>query len=196
MLVVAAAPIVHVFKIPPGVEHSAVLGLRLLGLQLAIEMPGLAFGSAVEGLQRYDIRRGIDVVRALLFAVMAVLFVANGAGPAGLALASLVSCVVSVAAMYVATRRLGLRPASGHVAHQEMRLALPLVALRATGVGYRQLDKVVLGLIIGTVATAGFDVAEKANLVALTLLGIGTSALIPAAAAASRTTLRGRATSS
>jgi O-antigen/teichoic acid export membrane protein len=59
------------------------------------------------------------------------------------------------------------------------------MALRATGVVYRQLDRVVLGALIATVAVASFDVADKGSMVGLTALGVATSALIPAAAAMS-----------
>ena len=60
-------------------------------------------------------------------------------------------------------------------------MALPLLSLRAAGVGSRQTDRIVLGTVLGTAAVATFDIADRVNQLSFVLLGVTTSALIPAA---------------
>ncbi|MEA2702773.1 MAG: hypothetical protein QOD63_718, partial [Actinomycetota bacterium] len=120
------------------------------------------------------------------FAALALAVVGSDGSVAGIAASSLAATAIYGVGIVAASHRAGLWPMAGGSARDEVRAGLPLIALRITGVGYRQLDKLALGALVGVVATAGFDVAEKANLVALTLLGVATSALIPAAAHALR----------
>jgi O-antigen/teichoic acid export membrane protein len=185
-ITVAAPALVDAFSITTARE-AAVSAVRLLGLQLAVELPAVALGAGLEGLRRYEVKRGIDAARATAFAVGAIVIAASGGSVAGLAAWSAVTTVVTAVAFVVALRHFGVHPFRGGSSRAEARAGLPLLALRATGVGYRQLDRVVLGLVVSTVAVAGFDVAEKVNLVALTALGAATSALIPAAAFGLRT---------
>jgi O-antigen/teichoic acid export membrane protein len=186
LLAVGAPQIVDAFGITTG-HAAAVVAVRLLGLQLVVELPAVAFGAGLEGLRRYEVKRAIDASRATAFAVGAVVIAALGGSVAGLALWSVVTTVATAVAFVVTLRHFGVHAFRGGDARAEARAGVPLLALRATGVGYRQLDRVVLGLIVSTVAVAGFDVADKVNLVALTALGAATSALIPAVAFGLRT---------
>lgn len=186
VLFVAAPSLVDVFSVTTG-RAAAITAVRLLGLQLVIELPAVALGAGLEGLRRYEVKRSIDAARATAFAVGAIVIAASGGSVAGLARWSVVTTAATAIAFAVALRHFGVRPSGGGSARAEARAGMPLLALRATGVGYRQLDRIVLGLVVSTVAVAGFDVAEKVNLVALTALGAATSALIPAAAFGLRT---------
>ena len=163
------------------------MAVRLLALQLVFELPGVALGSGLEGLRRYEVRRSIDATRATAFVVGAITIAAMGGTVAGLAAWSVATTAASTLALALALRHYGMALGRGGSIRAEARAGMPLLALRATGVGYRQLDRVVLGLVVSTVAVAGFDVADKVNLVALTALGAATSALIPAAAHGLRT---------
>jgi O-antigen/teichoic acid export membrane protein len=185
-LLVAAPALVDAFSITTA-RSAAVTAVRLLGLQLVVELPAVALGAGLEGLRRYEVKRTIDAVRATAFAVGAIVIAASGGSVAGLAAWSVVTTALTAIAFVVALRHFGIHPFAGGSARAEARAGMPLLALRATGVGYRQLDRIVLGLVVSTVAVAGFDVAEKVNLVALTALGAATSALIPAAAFGLRT---------
>ena len=186
-VIVACAPaLVDAFSITTA-QAAAVTAVRLLGLQLVVELPAVALGAGLEGLRRYEVKRAIDAGRATAFAVGAIVIAAGGGTVAGLALWSVVTTAATATSFVVALRHFGVHPFRGGSARAEARAGMPLLALRATGVGYRQLDRVVLGLVVSTVAVAGFDVAEKVNLVALTALGAATSALIPAAAFGLRT---------
>jgi len=120
----------------------------------------------------------------VLFAGGAATSALAGSGIAALGASSLMATTVTTACALVAFRRSGLRLARGGRTGDELRSGVPLLALRLTGVGYRQLDKLVLGIVATTVGVAAFDVAEKVNLGGLTVLGVATSALIPASAAA------------
>ncbi len=188
LVLAAAAPsIVGAFDLPRATAHEATTALRVLAGQVAIDLPGVGWGSALEGLRRYEMRRALDAGRATIFLVGAVWVAGQGRGLVAIALVSAAAALWFAIGAAAASLRAGLRPVSGGHPRAEVRQALPFAALRITGVTFRQLDKVVLGLVATTVAVAGFDVAEKANLAPLAILGVATSALIPAAAARRRT---------
>ncbi len=187
VIAVLAPALVDLFGVGPAVRADTVLAVRLIALQLAFEVPGVAFGAALEGLRRYEVRRSIDAARATVFFAAGIGVAAAGAGVVGLAAVSLASTVASTLALLGALAWFGAAPGRGGSMRREAAAGLPLLALRATGVGYRQVDRVVLGLVVGVVAVTGFDVADKVNLAALTVLGAATSALIPAAAHGLRT---------
>ncbi len=185
-LFIAAPALVDAFSVTSA-RTAAIAAVRLLGLQLVAELPAVALGAGLEGLRRYEVKRTIDAARATAFAVGAIVIAASGGSVAGLAAWSVLTTTATAVAFVVALRHFGVHPFGGGSVRSEARAGMPLLALRATGVGYRQLDRIVLGLVVSTVAVAGFDVAEKVNLVALTALGAATSALIPAAAFGLRT---------
>lgn len=186
-VVVAAAPaMVRVAGVGESVRPDAVLAVRLVGIQLLVDLVAVVGGSALEGRRRYAARRSMDVLRITSFGVACLILVPAGAGPSSVARASLVSSIATLVVTAWVLAAVGLVPRRGGSVRGELGEAVPLLALRATGVGFRQLDKVVLGIVVGAVAVGGFDVAEKINLVPMTLLGVLTSALIPAAAVAVR----------
>lgn len=170
-------------RVGAGPHHTdAVRALRLLALQLCVDVPAVGLGAALEGLRRYELRRGIDAVRVTLTTAGTITVAATGGGLTGLAMVSVAAAVLTAVALAAGVARHGLWPARGASARTELRHGLPLLALRASGVGYRQLDRIVLGVVVGAAAVSGYDVADKVNLAGLTALGIATSALIPVAA--------------
>lgn len=189
-LALFAPHVVGLVRTPPVVAQEAVLGLRVLALQLGIELPGIALASTLEGVRRYPARRALDALRVTLFAVGAVAATRTDSPLLGLAASSAVSSLVFFAGCAVALAAAGIRPVTGGSPREELRWSRPLLALRLTGIGSRQLDRVVLGLALGPLAVATFDVADRSNLVALTALGVATSALIPAAAESLRNDVR------
>ena len=186
VLFVIAPCAVDLFNIVPALRAGTVMAVRLLAVQLVVEFPAVAMGSGLEGLRRYELRRGLDA--ALRHVVRDRGGRARDPRARGnrLAAASLVIAIVYACALSIATYSAGLTLRPGGTPREELRRSFPLLAMRAAGVGYRQIDRIVLGILATTVAVAGFDVADKLNLVALTMLGIATSALIPAAAVNAR----------
>ena len=103
VLVVAASPLVHLFSIKdPAAITTATTAVRFLALQLIVELPGVALGSGLEGLRRYEVRRTIDAARATAFFAGAIAIAAAGGSVAGLAAWSLATTVASTVALAVA----------------------------------------------------------------------------------------------
>lgn len=187
VLAVVAPALVDLMRVPDTLTHSAVVALRVLAVQLAIELPSIAYQSGLEALRLYERRRLIDAGRVTVFLLGAFALAASGYGIIAIAVWSLATTVGYVVALVAATHRAGLRPAFGGRAAEELRHGLPLMALRISGIGFRQFDRIILAAVVGPLAVAGFDAADKLNLPGLTMLGIATSALIPAAAHGLRT---------
>lgn len=177
-----AAPALADLVAPRSQATETTAAVRLLAVQLVVDLPALGLAAGLLGLRRYELQRSLDAARVTLTTAAWISAAALGGGLTALAAVSLGVAVLHAIGLAAGLAVHGLRPHRGGRATDELRHGLPLLALRATGVGYRQLDRVVLGIVVGAVAVSGYDVADKVNLAGLTVLGVATSALIPAAA--------------
>ena len=120
-VIVACAPaLVDAFSITTA-QAAAVTAVRLLGLQLVVELPAVALGAGLEGLRRYEVKRAIDAGRATAFAVGAIVIAAGGGTVAGLALGSVVTTAATAAAFVVALGHFGVHPFRGGSARAKVR---------------------------------------------------------------------------
>jgi O-antigen/teichoic acid export membrane protein len=170
VVAVFAEPLVDLFAVPSNLHADAVVAVRLLALQLALDLPATGLGSGLEGLRRYELDKGLDATRITIFVGLAIAISVRGGGIVALAAASLATTLVYVVVLATCVVRAGLAPKAGGRPREEVHHGV-----------------LVLGIVVTTVAVAGFDVADKLNLLPLTILGIATSALIPHAAAHHRT---------
>jgi O-antigen/teichoic acid export membrane protein len=157
-LSVAAQRLFHV----PGDLHTA---LQLLFVLFAAEaifgLPGLAFEGLLEGLQRYGWVRLVDLSRQLLYTALAIVVLATGKGVVAFGAAMVVSTAFQAVGYAVVGRilcpelrisprlvnRAALRPLAGFSAWVFMG--------RIIGVIWRQMDKLILAVAVGTSVLTG-----------------------------------------
>jgi len=181
-LVVVLAPAAGRLFPTPNDAAAVTNALRLLGVQVAVDLVGYGLLAALEALRRYEVRKGLDAMRMTVFVGAVLVVVSTPEDLTRVAAASLGAAVLVATVAAVLVWKSGLRPVGGGSIWSELESGLPLIVLNASGVVYRQADKVILGALAGTVAASGYDVAEKITLVPMTLVGVTTAALVPAAA--------------
>ena len=188
VLALAARPLAELFGVTADLQDAAALAFLLVGVQIAVDLPAAGATALIEGVQRHGVFRAVDVVARLAWGAGTVLVVAAGHGIVAIAAVSLgVAVVRAVAAFWIAERlesgRL-FRPSA--VRRSRLRVVLgdgkKMFALRILDVAYSQMDRLVIGIALGTAAVAFYDVAFKIHVTAAAVLGVVPSAVMPAAA--------------
>ena len=183
-----ASAFVHVFDISPDLTHAATLVFILAALQIVTDLPATGMLAVIEGAQAYSWLRVIDVGGRLVWAVLVVVAVLQGHGIVALATIALgVSLVEAVAAVVVAHHvqpglQVRVRHANRPTLKRTFRFGSAIAALRVLSVVYAQMDRAIVGLVIGVAAVASYEVAYRVQSIAALALIIAGSALIPAAA--------------
>ena len=187
-LMVALAPaIASIFSVQGAVRHAAIVTFAIVGAQIVFDLPGLAYRAVLESAQRYGAIRVIELVRAILFAGLVVGVLSIGRGVVAIASCSAASAAAALSAYVVVVRTseaaARLRPSSiqRHVLRELLGFSRSLFLLRILSVSYRQMDKLIVGAILSVSAVATYEVANRVQAAMFLLLGIGGSALLPAA---------------
>lgn len=116
----------HVFNIPAALIDEARIVILLGGLNVAIALVGGVFGGVVAGLQRFDVRSGIEILTTTVRAGAVLIALSAGYGLITLALIQLLSSILVGSASWVAARRLypEVRPVFRGPLKPEMRILL------------------------------------------------------------------------
>ena len=180
--------LVDVFNIEGPLRADAQTCFALVSCQLLFDLPSRAFFAVLEGAQRFTVWQAIEVGRALLQGALFIAVLAMDLGIRELAGSMVISSAgVLVLAMVFARRAmpdLQVRPrlCSREVLRHLMTFGGGLLALRVMGTLYRQMDKVIIGTVLGVRWVTPYDVANKIHAGAGTVQSVASSALLPATA--------------
>lgn len=183
----AAVPLTTLFSVPAGLEHAAVQVFALVGAQIALDMPAAGTLAYWDGSQRFGVSRGIDVGSRLAWTGATVVSVWLGHGVVGIGVVSVAIAALTLAAQLAAlgrqpdvTLRLGLVTRAS--VHRLSGHGAPMFGLRILAVLYTQMDRAIIGVALGTVAVARYEVAYKLHAAAALALGVAPAAVLPTAA--------------
>jgi O-antigen/teichoic acid export membrane protein len=180
--------LVDLFGIHGALRSEARACFALVACQLLFDLPSRAFFAVLEGAQRFTVWQAIEVARALLQGALFITVLALDLGIRELAGAMVLSSAgVLVLAVTFARRampELQVRPSlcSREVLRRLMTFGGGLLALRVMGTLYRQMDKVIIGTVLGVRFVTPYDVANKIHAGAATVQSVASSALLPATA--------------
>jgi O-antigen/teichoic acid export membrane protein len=155
------------FNIPQQYESSLFVTLQVLSIALAVQFPGLAIASALEGTQRADL---ISIVRALTtVGGTAVAFVVVGSGQ-GLTAYMLVITLAPAAGVVLLTawlllrcRQIRLRPRYASLVTLKTLLPLSgqIFVARIAILAFLNTDKIIIGAVLTTTALTQYSIAAK-----------------------------------
>lgn len=180
--------LVRAFDIDEGLRHDARLVFVLVGVQIAFDLPAAGFLALVEGAQRYSLARAIEVPMRVGWAVVVVITVLNGGGIVAIAVTSVAFAVGGLLLMIVAARRveptLAIRPSvvTRGTLWSMVRQSGSLFGIRITSVIYNQMDRLIVGGVLTVVAVSEYDIVYKIHALGFLVLGVVSSAVMPAAA--------------
>ena len=178
----------HLFNIPTSEAAAARTVLRIFAVMIVVELPGLAISAIIEGLQRYDLVALLDVSRLLVFAGVAWVVLHTGGGLVALAGGMFGSTLAYTVAMAIVAKRLvpSARIVLGgdrETLRELYRLTRGLFILRLNGLVYNNMDKMIVGALLTTTLLTDYDIANRIHGLALTVMGLAPSVVLPAASA-------------
>jgi O-antigen/teichoic acid export membrane protein len=187
--IASAAPlVVRVFDVDGPLSSAAQVAFLLMGLEVVLELPASALRAVVEGAQRYLPLRSMDVAGRALWGVLVVIAVNRGHGVVSLAVLTLLISALRLAASAVTAHRIqpGLRLRPRSVTRAALRRTIGyggfVGGLKLLTVIYAQMDRVIIGVVVSVAAVARYEVAFRVQSLAVLVLTMSSSAVLPATA--------------
>jgi len=175
-----------VFNIPPDLVGAARALLYALALQVLFEFPGLVFWAVLEGLQRYDLIRLVDMVRMGIYALLLLLLLPRGYGLAAMGIISLIVAAFRILVFVVVSRRLlpMLRlkwRLDWSICRRILTFSSQVFVLRINTVIYQQIGYGVIAVFLISTLLTDYDVANRIQNLMLSFLIMTGSIMVPAA---------------
>ncbi|MCX6983435.1 MAG: oligosaccharide flippase family protein [Lentisphaerae bacterium] len=177
----------RVFNIPSDLVEMTRLLLYLLATQILFEFPGLIFSAVVDGLQRYDLQRAIQIGYTILYAVLLVTLLLLGYGLMALGITMLVLAVAKALVLVILAWRLlpSLRLERDFDRGLLRRVANfsgQIFLIRINAIVYNTMDKTIIGALLTTTQLTGYDIANKLRNISMVPMSFITPQIVPAAA--------------
>jgi O-antigen/teichoic acid export membrane protein len=177
-----------VFNIPAELCGAVQVLFGLRALQGLFDFPKLTCVAVYSGLERYDLLRLVQIGFDAISAALTVLFLALGYGVTSAGAASLLGSILSFGVLTLGLRR--LLPASiwripgdwqWKDAKPLLRLGSGLFGFRMTGIVFRQVDKLVIPIILTSTSLTPYSVANYFYQVSASARGFVSSNFVPVA---------------
>jgi O-antigen/teichoic acid export membrane protein len=165
MLLAAGSP--AWFSFPADLRTEGAVAVAVMGLALAVSVPGDAFGGALAGHQRYDMLSGSNLVQMLVTGVATVAVVLAGGGIVALAVVTASIGVAMHVVRYrllrrcVPTLRLTPRLVDRERLRPLMSLSWWFLVSQVMGTVIQRIDLVVVGATLGVREVAVFAIGAK-----------------------------------
>lgn len=188
LLVWLSPTLAALFSLHGAFRHAAVIAFAIVGAQVVFDLPGFAFRAVLESDQRFVAIRTVELSRTVVFAALTVGALILGRGVVAVAAASITASFVALVgyvAIVTATEpnaRIRRNAIDGDQLRALFRFSGSLFALRILSVVYRQMDKVIVGVVLSVAAVATYEVANRIQAALALVIGFAGSALLPAAA--------------
>jgi O-antigen/teichoic acid export membrane protein len=187
ILLFAVPRLLVVFNVPSGLRSEAAVVVAVLALQLVFDLPTLILSAVIEGAQHYAWFRVVEVGSRAVWALAAVPVVLLGGGLVELAVVSLVVSVIWLGVALVGARAaqpdlvVAPRMMDPGLARWLIPRAGGFMTLRVLSIVYRQMDRIILGVLASAVVVAEYDIVYKIHATAALMLSLAPSAVLPAA---------------
>lgn len=192
VVVALSGPLVDLFNVSAHLREDARICFALAGAQLALELPARAFVAVLEGAQLFLAYQAVELGRSLLQAALYITVLLAGWGVVGLGAALALSSLFALITYWRLAHRavVGLHVSPFRVHRAELgrlvRFGGGLFTLRLISTVYAQMDKAIVGIVLGARQVGLYEIANKVNLAVTTVASTSVSAVVPAAATARR----------
>jgi O-antigen/teichoic acid export membrane protein len=178
--------VMAVFRIPADQAGAARLLLYYLAGQTLFDFPAMAVMGVLEGIHRYDVTRGMNIARLIVFSGVSVGLLLSGAGVYGLAAATFAGELVRFAGHAVSVRRLMPTLRVGRRASREVLLRLAslsskLMVYGLTDTLYNHMDRVIISVMLTTTLLTDYDISFRLHTLVFGLTTIIGPFFVPAA---------------
>jgi O-antigen/teichoic acid export membrane protein len=155
-----------VFKVPPDELPIARALLGVLAWQLLFDFPNIAISGTIEGLNRYDVLRILEIVQVLVFGCAAAILVTVHPSVVWLGWCLFTTTVVADLAGFFVVRRIcpqwRLRTwPSWATTRQVVVMSGQLLGIRLNTLVYANMDKMIIGMLVSSTLLTDYDVVYR-----------------------------------
>jgi O-antigen/teichoic acid export membrane protein len=177
------------FTIPTAHLYTVTLMMDFIAVQVLFELPGLCFNGVLEGVQRYDLLAAMEAGKAALLAGLFATALLRGHTIIVLSAITLgVTFAYSLGLLLLANRELPEWRLVWRFDREQMLsvvdMTKDLFILRLNGIIYNNMDKMIIAAVLTTTAVTDYDIGNRIHTMALMVLGLAGTVVIPAASAA------------
>jgi O-antigen/teichoic acid export membrane protein len=177
---------VRVFAVPPSQAPAANALLAILAWQLLLTFPAIALAGTIEGLQRYDLLRVLDIGQSLVFAVFAGIIVSVSPNVVWLGwLLFGLSAARSATAFVLLRKVCATWSISAGTSAATLRkifvFSAQLLGVRVNALVYNNIDKMIIGILLSSTVLADYDVVYRLYALGLVSLSFVSQLVVPAA---------------
>ncbi len=187
VLLVALGPALFdgLFDTPSSLEHAMAVAIGAFSVQVLLDLVCGGLQAVLDGFQRVDLGRAVDIVRRTLVAVATSVaaLVTEDLGKVAIASAAAVAVSTAVGALVAARVARGHRPRfEAATARSLLAYGKTVAVLRPLGVLHRSIDRFVVGAILGPAAVSLVEVATQLANGADAVLAASSYSVVPSAA--------------
>ena len=190
VLAALATVIPRIVETPSSLARPLTVLLWLVAAETLVGIPSLAPRGLLEGLQRYGAVRTIETLRHILFAVGTIAVLSQGGDVVAFGIAAMSATLVGNGAFWIAAARLRDGPLVGFPDRALVRSLMSfggwLFLSKVSGTLWRQMDKLILSVLVAASVLTTYDIANKLQAAAASILTFTSGALLPAAATLAR----------
>lgn len=168
-------------------QESFKHALMLIFLSYFFEFPNVVFSGVLEGLQRYDILKGMHFVYTVFFALVAIVLLYTGHGYLSIIFAMMLSSflrfVVYTIYVFKLLPYLKIRRSffSSEVLREIKSMTKYVFVGKISGFIHGRSDKILIGIFLTPVFMTAYELINKLPQLLKTLMGFGYAAVMPAA---------------
>lgn len=172
------------FNVPKQYLETVRMLVNLIALSFLFQFPAMGFSAVVEGLQRYDILRGVTIICSLLNMVLIIYFLTSVNGIVFLTVVSLLTSL-AIALLYLAASTLlaGHRINPLHVRILSFKnlfsMGWKLILSRIVGLIFNHTQKIIIAMMLTMSVLTQFDIINKVYMIVAILMSLMNGALVP-----------------
>jgi O-antigen/teichoic acid export membrane protein len=172
------------FNVPKQYLETVRMLVNLIALSFLFQFPAMGFSAVVEGLQRYDILRGVTIICSLLNMVLIIYFLTSENGIVFLTVVSLLTSL-AIALLYLAATTLiaGHRINLLHVRISSFKnlfaMGWKLILSRIAGLIFNSTQKIIIAMMLTMSIMTQFDIISRVYMIVASIMSLMNGALIP-----------------
>lgn len=179
--------IIHLLQIPESYNSSFHLVMTIIFISYAFQFPTIVYAGLFQGLQRFDILKGVQTITTLITALSIIILLSYGYNYVAIVGCTIAALLIQLALYiyfsYALLPSLSIthRYLSYSVIVEIWTMTKFLFASKISSLIYYQTPKILISLFLGPVAMTSYEVIMRLPRFIKTMLGFLGSAVLPAA---------------
>lgn len=173
------------FNVPKQYLETIRMLVNFIALSFLFQFPSMGFSSVVEGLQRYDILRGVVIISSLFNMLLIIYFLTSLNSIVFLTIVSLLTSL-TITLLYLAASMLLLpghriNPLNVRILSLKklFDMGWKLIFSRIVGLLFNNTQKIIIAMLLTMSVLTQFEIINKVHMMILTVMGQMNGALIP-----------------